>query len=191
MNISSRLGGIICLVGAALLAVSASQSAQAQFSDQYDMLKAIGEQDYAKVRELMAKCRCPNTRNVDGDPALLLAAQSGSLEIAEFFLKQGANPNARSRNSGMTALMEFARDDNVAGVELLVGHGADLDAADNTGEAAVIHAVRGRARRVLPILLKKGANPDLANYQGQTALEIARANRYRMMERLLVEAHAD
>jgi len=184
----SRIPTLFGAAGLAVLAAVLAGPAQAQFSDRYDMLKAIDEQNYEEVRELMAKCRCPNTRNVDGEPALLLAAQSGSLEITEFILDEGANPNVRSRTSGTTALMVFARRDSVAGVELLLGRGADFDAADATGETALMYAVRGRARRVLPILLGKGANPDLANYQGQTAMDIAQRNRYRVMEQLLTDA---
>ena len=186
----SKGSAIVWLAGLAVLASAVSGPARAQFSDRYDMLKAIDEQNYEEVRELMGKCRCPNTRNVDGEPALLLAARSGSLKITEFILNEGANPNARSRVDGATALMVFARRDNVAGVEMLLERGGDPNVADNTGETSLIHAVRGRARRALPLLLGKGANPDLANYQGQTAMEIAQRNRYRMMERLLADAAA-
>lgn len=184
----SRMLAIFELAGLIGLVAVLSGPAQAQFSDRYDMLKAIDEQNYDEVRELMAKCRCPNTRNADGEPALLLAARSGSLKITEFILDEGANPNAPSRTSGVTALMIFARRDNAAGVELLLGRGADVNAADNTGETALMYAVRGRARRVLPILLAKGADRERANYQGQTAIEIAQRNRYRQMERLLADA---
>jgi len=180
----------LALAAAAVGAFAGPTGALAQFSTSYDLLNAIEDQNLSEIRELMAKCRCPNMRDSDGVPAFVLAARSGFAPVAEYFLEQGANPNIAARQSGLTALMAFARADNVAGVELLLEHGADINTADRSGETALMYAVRGRAMRALRVLVQKGADPAMANYQGQTPLDIAHANRYGMMERILTEAPA-
>jgi len=166
------------------------EPAGAQFSTPYELIKAIEDQKYEKVREMMLDCRCPNTRTAQGVPALVLAARDRSMKIVEYLLNSGANPNVKARNSRMTALMEFARRDNVAGVELMLENGANVNAADSSGETALMYAVSARAQRAVRVLLAKGADPQLANYQGQTPMDMARSRRYRRIETLLADAPA-
>ena len=176
---------LILAIGATLLAAPA---AEAQYSTPYELIKAVKDRDYTKIRTLMIKCRCPNARTAEDVPLLVIAARNGDVRTTRFLLESGANAKAVARDTGTTALMEFAKRGNLDGVRLLIDKGADLDAGDATGETALIYAVRSRRTRVIRALLDAGANIDMADYQGRTALDVARDMRYRDLEKLLSTA---
>lgn len=169
-------------------AALAGGAANAQFSTVYELIKAVQEQKYEEVRTLMQRCRCPNARTAEDVPVLVVAAANNNVAIAGFLLDSGANPNAVSRTSRTSALMQFAGNGNEAGVRLLIGAGAQLDAADSVGETALMKAVRTRRPMVVRLLVEAGANTEMPDYQGRTALDIARSLRLRDMEQILVNA---
>ncbi len=182
--------GFVVVVAAVSLLLSSlvPQTANAQFSAAFELIKAVKDGDLKKAHEEMLKCNCATARTGDGKPLLVIAAENNDLSMARFLLASGANPNTADRRSGETALMIFARQDNVEAIRLLAQQGADPDAADRAGETALMKAVRTRKTRALRALLEIGANPDVADYQGQTAADIARAMRLRNLERLLRRA---
>lgn len=173
---------------AAVALILAAVPASAQFSTAYEFMKAVEEQNYAEIRSLMIKCRCPNARNVEDVPVLVMAAQNGDLRTADFLVQNGANPSASGRSDKLTALMAFARLGHGDGVAYMIDAGADLDAGDATGETALMKAVRTRRPTVVRQLIEAGADVSMPDYQGRTALDIARAVRARDLERLLAEA---
>lgn len=179
---------LLSALSIALFAFAAMTDANAQFSAAFDLIKAVKDQDYNEVRTQMLKCRCPNARNADDVPVLLIAAQGNSTQIVSFLIDSGANPNIADRAKKTTALMEFASRGNLDGVALLLSKGADADAGDSTGQTALMMAVRTRQTRVIRALLDAGATVDIANYRGETAVDIAQNMRYRDVEKMLLDA---
>ncbi|WP_281300555.1 MULTISPECIES: ankyrin repeat domain-containing protein [unclassified Iodidimonas] len=171
-----------------LAAILGSIPAAAQFSAAYELIKAVEDKDYGEMRTQMLKCRCPNVRNVDDIPVLVMAARNSDSKIIEYLLEMGANPDAADRHNRSTALMELARRGNLDGVQMLIQKGADLNAGNSTGQTALMLAAQSRNGRVVSALLEAGADPDMPDYQGQTVFDIARNNRYRDIERLLETA---
>jgi ankyrin repeat protein len=60
-------------------------------------------------------------------------------------------------------------------VELLLEHGAPVDAVDSKGKAALHYSAAAGHTRVLTVLLEHGASTTLQDDQGKTALSLARA----------------
>ncbi|GER05748.1 hypothetical protein JCM17843_00580 [Kordiimonadales bacterium JCM 17843] len=77
---------------------------------------------------------------------------------------------------------------DVAGLNMLLARNVDLDAGNDSGQTALMIAVRSRQARAVKALLDAGANVDMPDYQGQTALDVARSMRLRDLERLLMDA---
>ncbi|GAB4574751.1 MAG: hypothetical protein Tsb008_13170 [Rhodothalassiaceae bacterium] len=177
---------VACL--ALSIALGVAERAEAQFSAAFELIKAVKEQDYNEVRTQMMKCRCPNARNADDVPVLVIAAQGRGTEIAAYLLESGANPNISDRTTKTTALIAFAERGNSEGVALMLKAGADPDASDATGQTALMQAVRNRQVRIIPMLIEAGASIDIANYRGESALDIARNMRYRDIEKMLRDA---
>ncbi len=132
---------------------------------------------------------------------LMLAAEFGSIDMLRLLLKHGANPNLAHRETLETALMLVMQDverkticrlsyyDVIEDiVKDFLAHGADPNMQDSDGNTALIHAVNyvlknrdrdhcvGRAlRKTVILLLNHGANVNLKNNRGQTAIDLARA----------------
>ena len=130
-----------------------------------------------------------NTDNVDsnGMTALMLASKAGHEEIVETLLSMWTRGSCQDH--GQTAVRTdtvslphtdieqesmAGKNDETAAVETLVTHyNGDPDKQDNNGLTALHHASQGGHSNVVQILLKGGANPNIQEKDGWTALMIA------------------
>jgi len=112
---------------------------------------------------------------------LIKAAKNGNLDKVYEYLAKNSNINGRN-NSGRTALIQAANSENanaVKIVELLLAAGSDINATDNKGNTALILAAKIGNASIVQLLLSKGANSELKNNSGYTALDQAEEkNRY-------------
>lgn len=91
-------------------------------------------------------------------------------EMTELLLDAGADVNAR--NDAGIAPLHLAGSPQLA--DILVRRGADLNLRDGNGRTPVwIHASERDGARVLLRLLELGADPNVPDRFGQTALDIA------------------
>jgi ankyrin repeat protein len=86
-------------------------------------------------------------------------------EIMSLLLAHGADANFIGR--GKTALMEA---NSPAKIKLLVTHGAQLNARNEEGETALMHAVDRGDAEVVEALLQAGADASVQDAAGATAL---------------------
>ncbi|KAF7562058.1 hypothetical protein G7046_g2099 [Stylonectria norvegica] len=98
-----------------------------------------------------------------------------SLLISAFLAVAGADVDEPT-NDGETALMRGIKcgfSEQFA--TLAVYLGARIDAVDNDGRSALHHSAGSNVLEdeTLPVLIRAGANLDLTDYQGQTALLVA------------------
>jgi hypothetical protein len=121
-----------------------------------------------------------------GDTALHLAAAGYRLKIVRLLLASGSDPNA-SMNMRHSGPLHYAADGYISGptydparqvqtIECLLAAGADLNAQDKNGAAALHRAVRTRCAAAVRFLLKAGADPTLRNKPGSTAFHLAVQN---------------
>lgn len=118
------------------------------------LIEAIKNSDNDKAMSLLQQGADPNQRSTDGPPpadggatALLLAIRNFDIkeDVIVEMLKRGADPNLADTYDQETPLQAFART-------------YPYGSADNV---------------VLNQLLDKGANPELQNRHGDTALHVA------------------
>lgn len=136
--------------------------AQAQFSDSYNFLKAVRDQDGAKVMEYLGKpgSTIVNTRDVStGQTALHIVTARRDVSWMEFLLAKGANPNVTD-GTGATPLLIAAQLRFPEGAQLLLGQRAQVDKANSSGETPLIRAVHLNDVAMVRLLVSKGANPD-------------------------------
>lgn len=67
-------------------------------------------------------------KNAEGQTALMIVARTGNVEAAKVLLAKGANVNAAEQWGGQTALMWATAQKQPAMVQLLIRHGADVNA---------------------------------------------------------------
>ncbi|RXR25949.1 ankyrin repeat domain-containing protein [Sphingobium fluviale] len=136
--------------------------AQAQFSDSYNFLKAVRDQDGGKVMEYLGKpgSTIINTRDVStNQTALHIVTARRDLGWIEFLLAKGANPNLTD-GGGATPLMIAAQLRFAEGAQALLDKGAQVDKANSSGETPLIRAVHLNDVALVRLLVSKGANPD-------------------------------
>jgi uncharacterized protein len=101
------------------------------------------------------------------------AARKGNADTVRALLDGGADPNAKEKNGGQTALMWATAGGYSAVTAELVQHKADVNGRSKTGSTALMFAARGDLASVRT-LLDAGADPNLAIPDwGGTALTIA------------------
>jgi ankyrin repeat protein len=116
-------------------------------------------------------------RDRHGHTALHYAVRSGQLPLIILLLERGADPNAPDAK-GLTPLLHLAKTrsrlDPLAVLELLVAHGAQVDARDEQEGTLLMHCARQSQVAAVRWLLAHGADHSLRNRHGKRALDLAR-----------------
>ena len=169
-----KLRMIALMVAAGSMATSAMAQQLGEVGEAF--VRAVKEKDGEKVDELLQDkgMTLINTRNVNGETALMITVARRDSTWTSFLLSNGADPNIANRN-GDTPLIMAARIGYLEATQWLVGKKARVDEANRMGETPLIIAVQGRYTPVVKYLLSKGANPDKTdNAAGYSARDYAK-----------------
>src|SRR5690606_4588657 len=115
----------------------------------------------------------------------------GRPEAVRVLLERGADPNAVESFRGQTALMWAAGAGNTQTIDLLVEHGADVDAASSAGFTALLFAVREARLAAVEALIGHGADVDAVAPDGTSALNVAILNAHYEVASVLPAGGAD
>ncbi len=131
------------------------------------------------AEDLLAHGADAKARDLTGKSAMVYAAGRGFDDIVTRLLDAGVDAKERYGND-LTALMWAAGHDEGVGaesvgrvVDLLIAHGAALDAADNRGRTALMIAAAAGDAAVVDLLLARGADRAMKDKAGKTALDLA------------------
>jgi ankyrin repeat protein len=170
------------------------------------LVKAVKARDLQKVQRLLkAKKHNPNVMiDSEGRPALVLAAEYGSLDIVRALLDAGAAIDATTKrvpgmvgqDEGSTALhqvgsLTYDRQATLAVARALLNAGADVNVRSLSGNTPLINAARRGNVALVQLLLEAGADIHSRNSSGATALVGPAIGGDGAMIRALVHAGAD
>ena len=131
-----------------------------------------------------------NARNNIGDTALEMAVEWGYRNTVEYLLKNRADPRIGD-TSGATPLHSAAMDNRMEIMTDLLNCGASPDARDILGDTPLIDLVKlGSGPKQIDearLLLQHGANPNIKNKDGETALSDSLAGKSSDLVKLLQE----
>ena len=169
------------------------------FSKKKKLLKAIedGEVDevatllenFNKINETFAK---PDNKDVMDWSYLLHACKFGNKEIVELLLEKGAALNNLD-SDGKPPVYWAAFNDDEEAVKIcsvLIENKVDVNHQTSDGRTALIGAATNNNIKTMEILLNSGANPNLQNESGLSALYVS-ASRSAKAVQLLLNHNAD
>ena len=114
------------------------------------------------------------------------AAYSNSIDVASILLEEGKIDLELERELyGFTPLLVAAFEGNVEMVEMLITHGADIEAFDDWEDTPINVAAWNGKLAVVQKLVELGANPDHANTNGNTALSHSQSQGHEDIEAFL------
>jgi uncharacterized protein len=153
----------------AVLLVAGANVLAAQDSSEF-VFKAIRNDQTAELKSLITKSGAA-TKDKHGTTPLMYAAAYGSLDSMKLLIDAGADGNTHN-DFDATALMWAAGDP--AKARLLIDHGANVNAVSKLKRTPLmLAATHDGASETVKLLLSKGADPQAADVQGDTALLLA------------------
>ena len=161
-------------------------------TDEAGLIQAARDDDLETVRSLLASGVDVNMEDYDGRTALGWAAYKGHTEICRFLVENGADVEAKSKK-GITPLMLAADQSHMRICMLLLEKGADIDAkTTDNGQTALMTAASKRENgAIVTLLLENGAEVNMENDKGATALLVAACTGDSEIVKILLEKGAD
>lgn len=178
-----------------------------------DFFKAVQMDDVRTVQSLLQRGFDPNTVNSQGVPALMLAVKEPSLKVAQLLatwpkvktevrnendesalmlaalkghvalVKLLVENDADVNKPGWTPLHYAATAGNVPIIELLLDNSAYIDAESPNGSTPLMMAAMYGTPESVKVLIQAGADLNVKNQLGLTALDFAiRGNRQNAKE---------
>ncbi|MDZ4122442.1 MAG: ankyrin repeat domain-containing protein [Candidatus Cloacimonadaceae bacterium] len=135
-------------------------------------LEYVGKNNSEVVQRFVDAGIDVNAANAQGDRALIIAAEKGSIKIVNILLKAGANINIGDAD-GSTALMYAAHFRKSKMVKHLIRRKADVNKQNKNQMTALMYAVIGGDIESINEMLTKETNTELKNIHGKTAIDIA------------------
>jgi ankyrin repeat protein len=144
-----------------------------------------------KVMELLlAKGAEINTADKDGETPLHRAAKNGYPRAIDFLAEKGADLNVPD-NHGKTALYWTVERRRYTSIAALLRAGADTEIGIKRTEETPLHkALAENDIRAIEMLVKGGADVNMANSKGETPLQIAEKRKMKNAVKLLKEAES-
>lgn len=138
------------------------------------LAQCVRDGDSESVKLFIASGFPPDVRDKAGVPLLCLAARFRHRNVVQLLLEHGADINAQSDDRGYSPLMDAAQQGDEGLLEYLLEKGSDTNLQSKDGQTALVLAV-GRSDAAIVIrLLAYGANPEIADKLGLTALKYAK-----------------
>lgn len=189
-----------------LLAAGADAGAATRYGITPLFLAAVNG-SRAAVDLLLKAGASPNVVLPEGETILMAAARTGRADVINLLIDRGANIEAREHWYGETALMRAAAENHSGAVRALAARGADLNARSTRFEltrrrsgqsilplgswTALMYAGRQGAIDSTRALLEVGADANLTDPDGTTALVLAIINAHYEVAALLAERGAN
>jgi len=144
-----------------------------------------------RVKNIMGKTPWDIAKDNGYDIKLFSAAiEYGTIELIKFLLENGANVNAKNKDSFDDTPLRVAvvRRDDIEIIKVLLEHGADVNATSNGKSTPLIVSNNGE---VIKLLIEHGADVNAKYDEGFTPLHFASVNGQIEIVKILIENGAD
>ena len=137
---------------------------------------ALSQNDHKNVAKfLITNGATIDPKDKDENTPLYFAAGNGNIGIVKLLIENGANTNTQN-NFGSTPLLNAVSYDTVSHTDianLLIENGADIEGQNENGYTPLHKAAWAGSTNMVILLVDQGANVNIRDIWGQTALDIA------------------
>jgi len=137
------------------------------------LMYAMVSADVNEVKLLIKRGADVNAVNNLGETALSGSAQRGNISITKLLLDNGAKVNVETHQWGITAFMLAVYHQHFDIAKLLLEHGSNINHQSITGFTELMYSAEGNRIESTRFLIQEGADLDIKDHLGQTALSIA------------------
>ncbi len=139
------------------------------------LVQAVLDNNPEEVSALVKSGASLSSKSEEGMTILMIAAQKGYFEVLKLLVTHGADVNENPLFSGdETALKKALLYNHLDIAQYLKDHGADVDAADKSGNTILMLEVKYAARPdIIKWLIENGADASRRNDDGLSALDFA------------------
>lgn len=165
---------IICLLPIILISCGhGSPDAESLGKLNARLHQGVKEINWSVVDSCLRKGADINAYDAEGTPTVIFAAMTGNPKFLERLIKKGLDVNLKRESYyGSSALMESgAVNDTLIG-EVLLSHGADVNAIDTFGDPAINWAAYYGNISFAELLVQNGARADIQSKNGD-AFDVA------------------
>jgi len=155
------------------------------------LVAALSREDYKMAQLLYERGAGVDVQGKNKRTPLYGASWSGHLEIVQWLLRRGADPNALNYTDGWTALHEAAMYGFAEIAQTLLQYKADPNMQEIEGRIPLHLASKWGRSNVTRILLEQGVDVNARSKDGSTPLHLASRRREVEVARLLMERGAD
>lgn len=106
-------------------------------------------------------------------PPLFYAVTLGHFDMAETFIKSGAEMNQLRKTTATPYFVELCKAQNTEAVKFLLENGADPNLSAAVGRYPIMYAVREDNFDMAEMLLSRGANPNASDLRNASPLALA------------------
>jgi ankyrin repeat protein len=135
--------------------------------------QCVAEDKVDEVSLFLAAGFSPDSKDKKGVPLLALSARNGHLKPLELLLRSGAQVNLTAEDRGSTALFDATMGRHIDLVKALIEAGADTNIQSKDKQSALVVAVGAGDEKIVEILVKAGADPDIEDSLGVSARKYA------------------
>ena len=152
-------------------------SAAEQAALDQELIAAAKANNAPLIAESIGRGGSVNAKDSIQDSAFLYAGAEGLNEVLQLTLAAGADVASINRYGG-TALIPASEHGHVETVKILIAAGVPVNHVNNLGwtamqEAILLNNGGPRQQEVVRLLLEAGADPDIRDPEGRTALQNA------------------
>jgi len=167
-----------------------------KYKDNPEELKKIKRQTKkVSVKKVLSKPTKSKEEIKEASDRLFEELTKSSPDISfvhQLIMEYGADVNMTNDEKGdANALFVVSASNNTELIEILIGHGADINFQNKFGVTPLQTAVVNENVEAVRTLLKMGAIPDLTNHSGYTALLLASEGDEVEIVKMLLEAGAN
>jgi uncharacterized protein len=147
-----------------------------------ELIETITSNDVNKIKNLIKKGANVNARDGVGNTCLMLACDFNNFETVSFLLSKKANVDSVNQ-FGYTALHFAVQKNDLRIVRLLINSEDSIvdkmiNKKDDLGNTPLHLAVDSGNANIVDFLIKKGADKNIRNSEGERPLEMARKKQY-------------